>query len=101
MIFAEAAKRDLDDIVTFIALEDRVAAEAVARAIVEAARRLTSFPGLGHAGRLQGTREYSVSRLPYIIVYTADAQAVSVLAVLHTARNLPRALAARRREIDD
>jgi len=100
LIFAGAAKQDLADIADYYALDDLAAAETVMRAIADAARRLTDFPGLGHAGRLAGTREYSVARLPYIIVYTADASTVTVLAVFHAARNLPRALASRRRELD-
>ncbi len=100
LIFARAAQRDLADIIAYYGFDDLTAAETVARAITDAARLLTDFPGLGHSGRLAGTREYSISRLPYIIVYTANADTVTVLAVFHASRNLPRALAERQRELD-
>ena len=100
LVFAEPAARDLADIVDYVALDDRQAAEAVYRAIISATGLLVEFPSLGHPGRLPGTREYSVAALPYVIVYEADASALTVLAVFHGARDLARALASRRRELD-
>lgn len=41
-------------------------------------------------------RELSLSALPYIIAYEADANTVTILAVFHTSRDLARALAERR-----
>ncbi len=94
--FAEPAARDLEDIIDYIALDNPGAAEGVYRAIVTAAERLQAFPDLGHAGRLPKTRELLVVSLPYIIVYQVDAEAVTVLAVFHGARDLARALKDRR-----
>ena len=98
LVFAEPAERDLDSIINYIALDNPAAAEKAFRAIVAAAERLTDFPDMGHAGRLPGTREFAVKRLPYLIVYQVDADVVTVLAVFHGARDLARALAERRDE---
>lgn len=100
LIFTEPAALDVDDIVSFIATDDPRAAEAVLKSISAAASRLLDFPALGHAGRRPGTREYSLSGLPYILVYEVSPQDITVLAVLHAARNISRALAARRKELD-
>ncbi|MBI3517408.1 MAG: type II toxin-antitoxin system RelE/ParE family toxin [Proteobacteria bacterium] len=96
VVVAEPAARDLDDIIAFIALDDRRAAEAVYRAIVATTGRLAEFPDIGRAGRLPGTREFPVTNLPYVIVYAVGAEAVTILAVFHAARDLARALTERR-----
>ena len=58
--FARAARRDLDAIVDYIALDNPAAAEKTFRAIVAAVGRLIDFPDMGHAGRLPDTRELNV-----------------------------------------
>jgi toxin ParE1/3/4 len=96
LVFAEPAARDLDDIIDYIAFDDPRAAEKVYRAVVTAATRLGDFPNIGHAGRVPGTRELSVTSLPYIIVYEVGGEAITVLAIFHAARDLARAMEARR-----
>lgn len=95
VVFAERAGRDLEDIVDYIAADSPAGAERVYRAIMEASDRLAQFPNLGRPGRLVGMRELSVAGIPYILAYEADAAAVTILAVFHTSRDLPRALAER------
>lgn len=92
LVIAEPAARDLDGIVDYIALDNPVAAEGVYRGIVAAAQKLPQFPALGRPGRHPETRELSVAGLPYLIVYEVSAEAVTILAVFHTARNLAQAL---------
>ena len=98
LVFAEPAARDLEGIIDYIALDNATAAEGVYRRIVETADRLRHFPELGRSGRLPATRELSVSALPYLIVYEADPETVTILAVFHTSRDLARALAEREQE---
>ncbi|WP_054142972.1 type II toxin-antitoxin system RelE/ParE family toxin [Bosea sp. AAP35] len=59
---------------------------------MDAARKLPRFPALGRLGRQPETRELSVSGLPYLIVYEVGAEAVTILAIFHTARDLAQAL---------
>ena len=56
------------------------------------ARKLPDFPALGRPGRHPETRELSVPNLPYLIVYEVSANAVTILAVFHTSRDLAQAL---------
>ena len=88
LVIAEPAARDLEGIVDYIAQDNPVAAERVYRAIVGAAQKLPQFPALGRPGRHPETRELSVSGLPYLIVYEDSAEAVTILAVFHTSRDL-------------
>lgn len=76
----------------YIALDNPIAAESVYRGIVAAAQKLPQFPALGRLGRHPETRELSVSGLPYLIVYEVGGEAVTILAVFHTARDLAQAL---------
>ncbi len=99
LIIAEPAARDLEGIVDYIALDNSAAAENVYRGIVRAAERLPEFPALGRPGRHPETRELSVPSLPYLIVYEVGANAVTILAVFHTSRDLARAL--RDRAVDN
>ncbi len=100
LVFAKAARRDLEDIIDHAALDNPAAAEKVYRAIVASARRLRDFPDLGRSGRLPDTRELHVSSLPYLIVYQVGTEVVTILAVFHGARDLVHALAARRKQIN-
>ena len=100
LLFAEPAARDLDSIIDFIALDNATVAETVYRRIVEAAERLRRFPELGRPGRLAATRELSLSALPYLIVYEAGAEVVTILAVFHTSRDMARAMAERDQDRD-
>ena len=92
LVIAEPAARDLEGIVDYIALDDPAAAESVYQGIVQAALKLPQFPALGRPGRHPETRELSLSGLPYLIVYEVSAEAVTILAVFHTSRDLARAL---------
>lgn len=92
LVIAEPAARDLEGIVDYIALDNIAAAENVYRGIVRAVERLPEFPALGRPGRHPLTRELSVAGLPYLIVYEAGVEAITILAVFHTSRDLVRAL---------
>jgi len=81
----------LDDLlkhIAHIATDNTDAAERVAIRIREAGTALGDF-ATGHPGRVSGTYEKAVARLPYIIAYalTNDESAVSILRVIHTARD--------------
>jgi len=89
VIIRDAAFADLEAISTWIAKDNPSAARSVISRILDAIERLGEFPGLGHEGKVAGTREWVVRRLPYIIVYEVDAahDELRVLAILHGARN--------------
>jgi plasmid stabilization system protein ParE len=85
----------LDDIkeqVTFIARDNPAAARRGADRIRDAGKALGDF-ATGRSGRVAGTYEKSLVRLPYIISYElrplAGRESVVILRVIHTARDWP------------
>lgn len=69
-----------------------MAATLMAMRIVEAAQRLCVQPNMGRLGRVAGTREWVVSRTPYLLVYRERGDALEVLHVWHEAQDwMPRA----------
>ena len=92
---AKPAARDLAAIVDYIARDNADAVERVFRAIVQTAENLPAHPALGRVGRHPDTREVSVPGLPYVIVYQVGAEAITILAVFHIARDLARVVGER------
>ncbi|MFT3974625.1 MAG: type II toxin-antitoxin system RelE/ParE family toxin [Amaricoccus sp.] len=93
--YAQPALDDLRDILDYINESDPAAARRVLGAIRHVADLLPSNPKLGKRGRVRRTRELVVAGAPYIIVDQLSSDAIVVLAILHTARDLPRALRGR------
>ena len=83
---------DLKEQVAYIAAENPRAARRVADALHTAAQALSEMPA-GRPGRVTGTYEKSVTRLPYIIAYAltqeSGRETVSIVRVVHTARDWP------------
>lgn len=86
------AVEHLKEIRAFISKDSPAAASRVVKAIREQVKPLAQHPQMGRLGILDGTRELVVSRLPYLVVYQEQADTVTVLAVVHTARNWPDTL---------
>ena len=85
--FTPQARDDLQNIRDWIAQRDERVAERIVSRIVQTAMMFGPFPMLGRAGQVEGTREFSVVGLPYLIVYAiASESEVDVLTVLHTRR---------------
>lgn len=88
--FTPQARDDLAAIRDWIAVDDPRAAERVVSRIVQTAMMFGQFPMLGRVGQVEGTREFSVVGLSYLIVYAiTSATEVDILTVLHTRRSYP------------
>ncbi|HJQ55812.1 MAG TPA: type II toxin-antitoxin system RelE/ParE family toxin [Vineibacter sp.] len=74
---------DLGEQVRFVQARNPAAARKIAQAVYTAAERLAVFPRIGRPGQRDGTREWSVTRLPYIIVYAVDDDLETILHVYH------------------
>lgn len=87
----EQAEADLGEIFDYLLDRNPRAALRVRLAIREHAALLAEHPGVGRPGRVTGTRELVIARTPYIVAYTVDALAstVVILRVLHGARRWP------------
>lgn len=64
-------------------------ARRAAIGLYEAAESLKDLPQRGRKGRKAGTREITVSNLPFIIIYRAGQEVVEILRILHGAQQWP------------
>jgi toxin ParE1/3/4 len=89
LVFDDQSIADLEGIYNWIAEDSPTAAKRVAQRLLSSIELLISFPLMGHAGRAQGTFEWVVPRLPYIVVYEVDrvGERIIVTAVYHGAQN--------------
>lgn len=86
----ETARADLLAIVDYISDDSPESAQRLKDEINGKAEKLLEHPQLYRPGRVAGTREMVV-RSNYLVVYTEDARAVSILRVLHAAQQWPPA----------
>jgi plasmid stabilization system protein ParE len=91
--WARSALNDLLDTVTYIASDNPAAARRVAAAVRRAGADLGGA-AIGRPGRVVGTYEKLVPRLPYILAYAIEAvpgrgEMIVILRVIHGARDWP------------
>lgn len=90
--FTPEARADLLSIRDWIAADDERAADRVLSRIRQTAMLLGQFPMMGHEGEVEGTREFLVTGLPYILIYRlTSASELDILTVVHARRKYPPA----------
>jgi len=87
--YTRRALAHLAEIRAYIEQNRPGAAKAVGESIRAAVSHLVQFPEAGRLGRVDGTRELVIPRLPFIVAYRIKDDHVDVLAILHTARRWP------------
>ena len=83
-----AATADFLAIIDYISEDNPGAAQTLKEEIEDKASRLPEHPRMYRAGRVDGTREMVV-RPNYVVIYAEDADTVTILRVLHAARQWP------------
>ncbi|HEV1998964.1 MAG TPA: type II toxin-antitoxin system RelE/ParE family toxin [Xanthobacteraceae bacterium] len=85
LVFDAKALQDLEGIFDWIAEDSPANARGVIERILASVERLGAYPEMARAGRVAGTREWVVPRLPYIVVYEVrrDRDELVVTAVFH------------------
>jgi toxin ParE1/3/4 len=79
----------LDAEAEYISRDNPAAAQRIMAAIEGAVGLLARHPGLGRAGRVEGTRELVLAGTPYIVPYRVREGTVEILRVFHAARKWP------------
>lgn len=88
--FTPQAIADLHNIRDYIAGHNEAAAGRVISRIRQAAQMFELFPEIGRIGDVEGTREFAIPGLSYIIVYRiASVTDVDVLTILHDRQQWP------------
>ena len=80
------AASNLDEIHEYLVTEHSPFAPSTIKTIYEAIRALRDMPYRGRQGRIEGTRELVLSKLPFIVVYRVSEDAVHVISIRHAAR---------------
>jgi toxin ParE1/3/4 len=83
------AAADFTAMIQYIRRDNSAAALRVARAIYQAVAQLKVFPNRGRPGRVEGTRELPLARLPFVVVYRVKESAVEIARLLHGAQRWP------------
>ncbi len=85
--FSESSLADLHSIKEYICANNEEAAKKVVAHILEQIETLLALnPAIGRAGRILGTREFVISKYPYILPYQVKENTIYILRVLHTSR---------------
>jgi plasmid stabilization system protein ParE len=89
VVFTQSAQTDLPEAWLFIAEENQTAADHTLDAIERQAQALVSQPLIGRArpALAEGVRSWPTST-PYILYYLTDNDSVTILRVLHHARDI-------------
>jgi toxin ParE1/3/4 len=87
--FARLSRRDMDEIWNYIAEDNVVAADALINEFLQTTKALADNPELGRRREdmPNGMRSLHVGN--YVIFYRPDSDGVTVIRVLHGARDLP------------
>jgi addiction module RelE/StbE family toxin len=88
VLWTLSAEQDRADIIDFIAQDNPLAAIHMDELFGAAADHLAEHPLMGRPGQIAGTREL-IPHEGYRLVYEVQADAVWILALVHTARLWP------------
>jgi plasmid stabilization system protein ParE len=83
------AEQDLEAAYEYVRQDNSSAASRLVARIFKAVEMLQRFPSAGHPGRVPATRELTLARTPYIVVYRLTRDEIQILSVIHGARRWP------------
>jgi plasmid stabilization system protein ParE len=81
------AANDLEGIKEYLEKRYPHFAEPTVRTIYQRVRSLKTAPNLGRPGHLGATRELPLTPLPYVVVYSVNAETVEILHIHHGAQD--------------
>lgn len=91
LVWSEAAERDLDEQVRYIAQDSVDAALRIEDRILDRVSWLLEHPQSVRPGKVAGTRELVVTRTAFIAVYSLSDEEITILRILHGAQLWPPA----------
>ena len=90
VLWTETAEQDIEDILTYYFDEAGVrVAQSIYVRIRAQVQSLAQFPERARPGRVAGTREFVIARLPFIAVIQVQSDAFFIPNIVHTARKYP------------
>jgi len=88
--WTRAASLDLESVERHLSRDNPDVAIDTVFEIIRRVEVLAEHPGLGRPGRVEGTRELVLGRLPYLVPYIDKGDTIVILRVLHGAMKWPR-----------
>ena len=85
IVWSSDALDELEDAMLYIAAENPAAAHMIVDRIKTAIFQLP----VGRVGRVKGTHEWLVRQTPYVVAYSLSGDTLSVLHIIHGARDWP------------
>ena len=89
VIWTAQAETELKAALSYAQLRWPGAVAKIAADVLGMVERLRSFPLSGRSGVVAGTRELVLTRYPFIVVYMAGVDAVTVLRIYHQRMKWP------------
>ena len=97
IVFSPRAQRDLQEAWEHIAADNLTAADHLVDHIQRAVQLLGQMPGIGHARPDVSNARYRFWTVrPYVIAYRCTSRTVTIVRVLHGARDFREVLESRR-----
>jgi len=84
--WSEAARRQLQEQIDYVAAQGIAPPELVLGRIAHAAELLERHPHIGTPGRVAGTREWPIKDSPLTLIYRVRRTKIQLLAVVHQRR---------------
>lgn len=84
---AAEANRDFADIVSYIGARDPHAAQRLIDRVFKTFRLLEENPFIGRRTGISETRQYTIPRSPYLLVYRISGETVEIITIFHASRN--------------
>ena len=78
---------DLEGINSYLEWKHPEFVKATMRTIYRRIQALKALPNVGRPGHRGGTRELALAPLPYVVVYSVNADAVEILHIHHGAQD--------------
>ena len=88
IVWTEAAQRDLDEIVAYIAADNEAAAYLLQERIELSVQPASHHPYMFRSGKVDGTREI-VAHPNYLVIYRITVTHIQVEAVIHARQKYP------------
>lgn len=87
--WSPSANLDLKDIKKYIAKDNPIAAKQVINVIIKYTETLFTILRPSQEGRVSGSYELVIPKLPYILVYRQRNDTIEIIRIYHTSRPWP------------
>ena len=85
-IWTERALSNLETEIDYYGEINKALAKELSMEVTESIKNISTMPGIGRPGKKISTREFVISKFPYIIAYRVRSEVLEILAIIHQNR---------------